>query len=205
MLCGTGTAWNGLNQVGVSGQDTVVVFGQGPVGLSGTLSAKAMGAKVIAVDVVPERLNLARRLGADQVLNSRETDPVSAIRDLTGGAGASASLETSGNPAARQQVLECLAPFGRCCDVGVGEPAEIDFNRDVIFKVGNPACRLLPAPLRMKMDQHRWAKSSFVIGAMSPLSNLTLATCRHHRLSPRRGGSTRSNVLIPGVARPPAA
>ena len=44
-------------------------------------------------------------------------------------------METSGNPAARQQVLECLRPFGRACYVGIGGPAEIDFNRDVIFKV----------------------------------------------------------------------
>jgi threonine dehydrogenase-like Zn-dependent dehydrogenase len=133
--CGTGTAWNGLNKMDVSGKDTVAVFGQGPVGLSGTLSAKAMGARVIAVDVVPERLQLALSLGADHVVNSRETDPVQAVLDFTGGMGASASLETSGNPQARRQVLECLRPFARCCYVGVGAPAEIDFNRDVIFKV----------------------------------------------------------------------
>ena len=133
--CGTGTAWNGLNKMNVSGKDTVAVFGQGPVGLSGTLSAKAMGARVIAVDVVPERLKLAQELGADYVVNPAETDAAQAILDLTGGAGASASLETSGNPTARQQVLGCLAPFARCCYVGVGGPAEIDFNRDVIFKV----------------------------------------------------------------------
>ena len=133
--CGTGTAWNGLNKMNINGKDTVVVFGQGPVGLSGTLSAKAMGARVIAVDVVPERLALARDVGADYVINPSETDPVQAIRDLTGGAGASASLETSGNPTARQQVLTCLSPFARCCYVGVGPPAEIDFSRDVIFKV----------------------------------------------------------------------
>ena len=133
--CGTGTAWNGLKKMEISGRDTVAVFGQGPVGLSGTLSAKAMGASVIAVDVVPERLGLAEELGAEHVINSSQTDPVAAIRELTGGQGATASLETSGNPTARQQVLECLRPFARCCYVGVGGPAEIDFNRDVIFKV----------------------------------------------------------------------
>ena len=93
-----------------------------------------MGGRVIAVDVVPERLQLALGLGADHVVNSRETDPVQAIRDLTGG-GASASLETSGNPTARQQALGCLRPFARCCYVGIGGPAEIDINRDVILKV----------------------------------------------------------------------
>ncbi len=57
----------------VSGRDTVAVSGQGPVGLSSTLSAKAMGTRVIAVDVVPERLTLATELGADDVINSRDT------------------------------------------------------------------------------------------------------------------------------------
>ena len=133
--CGTGTAWNGLQKMNISGRDTVVVFGQGPVGLSGTLSAKSMGARVIGVDVVSERLELSKELGADHVVNASNDDPVAAILELTGGLGASASLETSGNPTARQQVLQCLAPFGRCCYVGVGGPAEIDFNRDVIFKV----------------------------------------------------------------------
>jgi threonine dehydrogenase-like Zn-dependent dehydrogenase len=59
---------------------------------------------------------------------------VAAIRDLSGGAGASAVLETSGNPHARAQALQCIRPFGRCCYVGVGSPS-IDYNRDVIFKV----------------------------------------------------------------------
>ena len=96
--CGTGTAWNGLSKMDISGKDTVAVFGQGPVGLSGTLSAKAMGARVIAVDVMPERLALARDLGAEYVINPLETDPVEAIRDLTGGAGASGVAGDLGQP-----------------------------------------------------------------------------------------------------------
>ena len=98
--CGTGTAWNGLQKMNISGRDTVVVFGQGPVGLSGTLSAKSMGARVIGVDVVSERLALSKELGADHVVNACNDDPVAAILELTGGLGASASLETSGNPTA---------------------------------------------------------------------------------------------------------
>ncbi len=133
--CGTGTAWNGLKKMQVSGRDTVVVFGQGPVGLSGTLSAKWMGSQVIAVDIVQERLDLALELGADHIINSSEVDVIEAIKDLTGGAGASAVLETSGNPGARTQSLQGLRPFGRCCYVGIGGPATIDINQDVIFKV----------------------------------------------------------------------
>lgn len=130
--CGTGTAWSGLRKMDVTGGDMVAVFGQGPVGLSGTLCAKAMGAEVIAVDVLPERLALARDLGADHVVDATDTDPVEAIRDLTGGHGASATLETSGNPLARSQVLQALRLFGRACYVGRGEPATIDITFDLI-------------------------------------------------------------------------
>ena len=133
--CGTGTAWNGLKKMDISGRDTVAVFGQGPVGLSGTHSAKAMGAQVIAVDIVPERLALAKELGADHIINSQEADPVAGIQELTGGMGATAALETSGNSTARSQILQCLRPFARCCYVGIGGPASIDFNQDVIHKV----------------------------------------------------------------------
>lgn len=133
--CGTGTAWSGLKKMDVSGRDTVAVFGQGPVGLSGSLSAKWMGARVIAIDIVPERLTLASELGADDIINSSEVDPVAAVLDLTNGAGASSVLETSGNPQARAQALECLRPFGRCCYVGIGDPAQIDINDNVIHKV----------------------------------------------------------------------
>ena len=87
------------------------------------------------MDVVPERLALAKELGADQVVNPLEVNAVEAIRELTDGLGATAALETSGNPQARQETLECIRPFGRACYVGIGGPAQIDFNRDVIFKV----------------------------------------------------------------------
>src|SRR5919198_258037 len=105
--CGTGTAWNGLKKMSVSGRDRVAVFGQGPVGLSGTLSAKCMGSSVIAIDVVPERLSLARELGAEHVINSREVDAVTAIREVTGGAGASAGVGKSGETQGRTQAVQC--------------------------------------------------------------------------------------------------
>lgn len=132
ITCGTGTAWNGLRKMAVAGGDTVAVFGQGPVGLSGTLCAKAMGARVIAVDVLPERLELAKRLGADAAIDATSIDAVEAIRELTDGAGASATLETSGHPKARSQVLQALRLFGKACYVGRGEPATIDVTVDLI-------------------------------------------------------------------------
>src|SRR5215813_13919264 len=68
--CGTGTAYGALSRIDVSGRDTLAVFGQGPVGLSATMLGRAMGARVIAVDISNERLDLAREFGADEVVNS---------------------------------------------------------------------------------------------------------------------------------------
>ena len=113
----------------------MAVFGQGPVGLSGTLSAKAMGARVIAMEVVPERRQLAKELGADHVINPLETDPVEAHQRAyrrDGGVGHAGDIRQPRGPSAD---VGGHASFGRACYVGAGAPAEIDFNRDVIFKV----------------------------------------------------------------------
>lgn len=135
LACGTGTAWNGLNKMSISGRDTVAIFGQGPVGVSGVVSAKAMGARVIAIDISAERLEFARSLGADFTVNPLEVDTVAAVQELTSGRGASAALETSGAATARSQALEVLGYFGRCSYIGNGAPSPIDVRGEVIRKV----------------------------------------------------------------------
>src|SRR5947208_15388174 len=101
IACGTGTAYGALKRMNLSGRDTLVVVGQGPVGLSATQLAAAMGARVIALDVSPERLSRAREFGADAVVDPRASDAVAAIKDLTHGRGADLTLDTSGSPAGR--------------------------------------------------------------------------------------------------------
>lgn len=122
--CGTGTAWGGLERLGDVGGSTLVVFGQGPVGLSATMLASARGARVIAVDVAPERLQRAEQFGAVQVIDPAEVDPVEVIREATLGRGAPLVLETSGSSQAATSALACLAPWGRACFVGLGGKVE---------------------------------------------------------------------------------
>ena len=83
IACGTGTAYMALKKLDVSGRDTLAIYGQGPVGLSATLLGKAMGARVIAIDVTPARLEHALRLGADATVNPTTDDPVAAVVELT--------------------------------------------------------------------------------------------------------------------------
>lgn len=134
IACGTGTAYMAVKKLDVSGRDTLAVYGQGPVGLSATLLGKAMGARIVAVDVSPERLELARSLGADEVVNPREGDPIQAIRDLTHGEGADATLDCTGNATARAQTVRSARVFGRACFVGEGGSVTLEPSPDIIHR-----------------------------------------------------------------------
>ena len=134
IACGTGTAYMALKRLDVSGRDTLAIFGQGPVGLSATLLARAMGARVIAVDRVPARLEMARDHGAEVTLNSAEVDPIAAIQELTHGEGADAALDATGNPEARLQAVRSTRVFGRACLVGEGNTTTFDVSADIIHR-----------------------------------------------------------------------
>lgn len=134
IACGTGTAYLALKRLEVSGRDTLAVFGQGPVGLSATLLARPMGARVIAVDVAAERLALARDFGADEVVDAGQGDPVEAIRDLTHGEGAEATLDCTGNPTARANAVKSARAWGRACFVGEGHDVRLEPSPDIIHK-----------------------------------------------------------------------
>jgi threonine dehydrogenase-like Zn-dependent dehydrogenase len=118
--CGTGTAWGALERLGLTGHDTIAIFGQGPVGLSATMLAKAMGARVIALDIDQGRLDTAREFGADFVVNPSNGNAAQAIKDLTGGHGAHLAMETSGAKAAGLDGVACLRPWGKLALVGLG-------------------------------------------------------------------------------------
>ena len=82
MSTGFGGAENGQIKIG----DTVAVFAQGPIGLCATAGAKLRGAtRIIAVDGIAERLEMAKRMGADITINFRSADPVAEIMRLTEG------------------------------------------------------------------------------------------------------------------------
>jgi len=131
--CGSGTAYGALKRVNLLANETVAVFGQGPVGLSCTMFAKAFGARVIALDIGEERLQMAKKFGADFVINPLTENAVEAIRDLTQGrAGADKAIECSSNPFARQQALEAVRQWGSTCLVGVGGTMEFKSNELIL-------------------------------------------------------------------------
>jgi threonine dehydrogenase-like Zn-dependent dehydrogenase len=99
--------------------DAVVVFAQGPIGLCATAGARLAGASlVIGVDSVTRRLEFARRMGADVVLNHKEQDVVAEIKRLTGG-GADVAIEALGQQATFENALRCVRPGGTVSSLGV--------------------------------------------------------------------------------------
>lgn len=132
IACGTGTAWGALQRLELKGDQTIAVFGQGPVGLSTTQLASALGARVIALDVSPERLARAKEFGATAVINPMETDAVAAIRELTDGLGAHATLDASSSPDARRQAVQSVRTWGKACLVGEGGQMTLDVSPDML-------------------------------------------------------------------------
>jgi L-iditol 2-dehydrogenase len=123
-----------LKRLDVSGRDTLAIYGQGPVGLSGTMLATAMGARVIAIDVEPARLALARDFGAAETVDASREDPVTRVRALTDGEGAETALDCTGSATAREQAVKCARIWGRVCWVGEGGTVQLEPSPDVIHK-----------------------------------------------------------------------
>jgi S-(hydroxymethyl)mycothiol dehydrogenase len=120
VMAGIGAA---INTGGVTRGDSVAVIGCGGVGDGAIAGARLAGAgKIIAVDVDDRKLEWARGFGATDTVNSRETDPVAAIRELTGGHGADVVIEAIGRPETYEQAFYARDLAGTVVLVGVPTP-----------------------------------------------------------------------------------
>lgn len=112
--------------------DRIVITGAGAVGLAAVMAAALTpAAEIIVVDLVPERLELAKSLGATQTINAREEDVKEQLGALTAGRGIEYALETTGNVAVLETLLDSLAIGGTCGIVGApiaGSRASFDVN-----------------------------------------------------------------------------
>jgi len=102
-----------LSRAGVNLGDTVAIFGAGPIGLMLAEFAKAWGAlKIILLDIDPSKLAFAKKLGYDDVLDSKDENYVEAIMDITDGKGVDLSVEGSGASSALAGCLNVIKPLG---------------------------------------------------------------------------------------------
>jgi threonine dehydrogenase-like Zn-dependent dehydrogenase len=114
------TGFSGAESGEVRIGDVVAVFAQGPIGLCATAGARLRGAgTIIAVDGIAGRLAMAKRLGADVVIDYTERNPVEAILELTGGRGVDVAIEALGTQATFESCLRVLRPGGVLSSLGV--------------------------------------------------------------------------------------
>lgn len=113
------TGFSASERAGVRLGDAVAIFAQGPIGLCATAGAKMSGASlVIGVDRVPARLEMAKRMGADVVLNYEQQDVVAEIKKLTGG-GVDVAIEALGTQPTFENSLRAIRPGGTLSSLGV--------------------------------------------------------------------------------------
>jgi threonine 3-dehydrogenase len=115
----------------------VTIFGCGPTGLFAVGLSKALGAKkIIAIDRKKFRLNLAKKMGADLVINGDEENAIKEILDATDGLGADVFLEMSGSIIAIEQGFKSLKAGGRVVALGLpSEPVKLDWSKDIVQKL----------------------------------------------------------------------
>jgi D-arabinose 1-dehydrogenase-like Zn-dependent alcohol dehydrogenase len=133
--CRVTTAWHALtDRAALRGAEWLAIHGTGGIGLSCLLIGQALGARVIVVDLVQERLDHALSLGAEAAVNARDGDPAAAIRDLTGG-GAHVSVDALGHPDTIRASVACLRPLGRHVQVGLptGRHAQVQMDMLAVY------------------------------------------------------------------------
>ena len=114
------TGFSGAESGRVLIGDTVAVFALGPIGLCAVAGARLMGAStIIGIDTVPERLAMARRLGADHVVDFKTADPIAEIKRITDGRGVDVAIEALGTQGTFESCLRVLRPGGTLSSLGV--------------------------------------------------------------------------------------
>lgn len=120
VLTGFGSVWNVLDP---REGDSIAVYGTGAVGLSGIIAASMREpAVLIAIDIVDERLELARSLGATHTINGKNESVADRIAEITGGAGVGLTLDTTGNPQVARGAIDAAAIGGTVLVCGAPPP-----------------------------------------------------------------------------------
>jgi threonine dehydrogenase-like Zn-dependent dehydrogenase len=133
VACGFGTVYEGLQKIGISGNDSVLITGLGPVGLATAALCRKMGSgRIIGIDIVEERMRLARDLRlCDEVLASGPNN-AEEVRALTGGHGVERAVDCSANDAARATAIRATRKWGRIVLLGEGGRVEFQPSPDMI-------------------------------------------------------------------------
>ncbi len=116
--CALGPSFGAFESMPLSGQDTLLITGAGPVGLGAIVNARYRGARVIVAESVPWRVQRAQELGADLILDPQDQNALQQLRDSTDGLGVDCALDCSGNVAAERFCIDAARSKGKVAFVG---------------------------------------------------------------------------------------
>ena len=133
VACGFGTVYEGLEKIGICGNDSVLVTGLGPVGLATAMLCRALGArKIMGTEMLDERIAIARDMGLFDEVMKAGPDNVEQIRTLTGGMGVERAVDCSANSYARLTCIQATRKWGRIVLLGEGGTCEFQPSPDII-------------------------------------------------------------------------
>jgi threonine dehydrogenase-like Zn-dependent dehydrogenase len=133
VACGFGTVYEGLEKIGINGNDDVLVTGLGPVGLAAAMLARAMGAaKVFGVEVMDERIRIAQSLKLFDEIFPAGPDNVNQIRRRTGGNGVEKAVDCSAHDQARLTCIQAARKWGKIVFLGEGGTCSFQPSPDII-------------------------------------------------------------------------
>ncbi|MEK7866391.1 MAG: zinc-binding dehydrogenase, partial [Planctomycetota bacterium] len=183
------------NRARVLPGDTVAVFGCGGVGINVVQIAVACGAKVLAVDVSPEKLELAVAFGASEVVLPKEGENVAkTIRGKTDG-GVDVAIEAIGNPITLGQAFDSVKRGGRLCIVGYSDKPFTIAAAKVMFHeieiVGSLGCRPVDYPRIIEMIRAGRVQLRPLVTGRFPLSEVNAA------IDTLRSGKGLRNIVVP--------
>ena len=178
-LCGLGPSFGAMQQMGVEATDTILIIGLGPVGLGGVINASFRGARVIAVESVPFRAELGRKLGAEVVLDPGDDNLLEEIIDLTDGMGVDKAADFSGASQAHRLMIDAVRRKGQAAFVGEGGEFPLGVSRDMIRKGlvlrGNWHYNLSDFPKLMRVIRQSMEKLDLYISHTFPMSAMVEA------------------------------
>jgi len=133
VACGFGTVYEGLEKIGISGNDAVLITGLGPVGLAAGALCRKLGAeKIIGIDIVEQRRNLALELNLCDHILAAGPENVAQVRALTGGQGVERAVDCSANAEARATAIRATRKWGRMVMIGEGGTVSFNPSPDII-------------------------------------------------------------------------
>jgi L-iditol 2-dehydrogenase len=174
--CGLGPTFGAMNFMHVDAFDTVLIAGMGPVGLGGVINGTYRGARVIAVEGHPYRRDLALSLGAECVIDPKDSNALKQVMDLTNGIGVDKAIDCTGIAPAQRFLIDAARRLGTVSFVGEGGDLTIRASQDMIRKGlnlhGSWHWNLGDAPQMMKMIEAVGDKIDKQITHTFPLSKV---------------------------------